>query len=613
MSSLPKEPSLIRGLFLFLLLLMMVLVHSGRLPFAYLGVHVSQQIFILLFLDLLMGYAVFCHGRKSLSINGIHLMVLLGLLMVVVTNYQDLLSCSVIAMYALILLLLQFLAGGRFLSLALSCTAVIVTSLSVYHYTGIRFGIFKPLYTVQLAGIYGQPNLFAAFMVIGLASYCQLILNTRQRLILHLIPVLIFSTVLFLTASRAAILGVLLSFLSITYLLYKNQGWLGKEKILVGIVFFVGLGCALASQIGEISTLERNMDKTVILEGSANTYERLNDWYSAYSMGADYFPFGAGVGSFKMLLGKYTVKTSETLRFTYDSISQTLWAHNDFLQVFAEVGLIPFLLLVIIFLAMVWHTCVHFSQEKIFPLFAILAFAIMMCFGHPFRYNALVFSFMCMVAVLLDDVKPLMRVDRKLYLLLFLLVMIFVNIVMVRHFIRAYDLGQFVKVMKGADEYDRESYFSAKEAYLVDAFDGSSYVWRLQHETYYKIANYIFKYDDREFARRILPEMLEYKKQNNFATYYYSLAQVYNVLDNYEESLKYSKEASERKPDYNLYFVFGHINLSMIISRDNGIPLGRLLGEDELEKMIERDFVKMRVLDAQGVVRIQTERDLGDD
>ncbi len=67
-------------------------------------------------------------------------------------------------------------------------------------------------------------------------------------------------------------------------------------------------------------------------------------WENALAMGMESFPFGAGLGSAHSMIGKR------------DSHGHAQGAHNTFLMVFAEAGILPFALLVAAFLLLLRST-----------------------------------------------------------------------------------------------------------------------------------------------------------------------------------------------------------------------------------------------------------------
>lgn len=600
-----KNPPVARGVFLLVLSGLLLACHTLHLPFFdYRRSYLSQEIFILLFLDLLVVYLLVGRSLQRVDLNLIHCCGLFGLGVAIATNSGDLLAYGIVLMYLLLLILGQFLSRGRFILLSLSFAAIIATQWSFLQYLGGRMGVLGMVSHGRMYGVYGQPNLLACLILLGMACWCHLLLELHRRRLIHFLPLFILASGLFLTASRAAMLALAVASLFVFLVVHRKQHYRHLYGFFGAVGSTVVAAYAAVSLFGAHSPLGRNASELAVEGGSVNTYQRFNDWYSAFQIGMDHFWSGAGIGHFKMLLGKYSIETAEALHFTYDSISQTLWAHNDFLHIFAENGFVVAGLLLFAGWLLVRHAIATFSGETVFPLFAVLAFAIMMCFGHPFRYHALVFSLMLIFAQLLRNARPVVVLGRRMSLVLVLGTLVLINLVMAQHFNRSYNLGRFVSESMNAEEYSAESYFRAKQKYLGDALNDSLYAWQFLHETYAEMTQHIFNEDDRVFAVQILPEMLDYAEHNNFASYSFLLARIFYITGDYASSMAYARQAYDRDPEKDVYFDFVHVNQVLMISRDNDIPLDQLFGAETFQSLCETGVLKERQFEANRLVAL---------
>ncbi|HCX72974.1 MAG TPA: hypothetical protein DHM37_04570, partial [Candidatus Cloacimonas sp.] len=107
-------------------------------------------------------------------------------------------------------------------------------------------------------------------------------------------------------------------------------------------------------------------------------------------MGFDNLPFGVGLGGFKKHLGDYTLKTAETLKLGYSSFDQTLWAHNDFFQFFADTGIFA---LLVIATCIFWFLKIGLFKKYTYLSSFVLVFFVYANFSYPLHFPPLMIIF----------------------------------------------------------------------------------------------------------------------------------------------------------------------------------------------------------------------------
>ena len=596
-----KQPSFWRGLLLCFGLLLVIAVHCFKLPWFYNVGYVSQEILILIFLHSLFFLFLLEPNNACIGIGPGQAIVLGVSLFVWLTNWANPLGGAVLFLYILLFFLFTHSSHKNDFPLAVAFGAVFAAVLGLYQYIAIQLGVLPPLNTTRLAGTYGQPNLFAGLMLLGLFCYYQVLLTANKFKIQYHIPGLLLAVVLFLTGSRAGMLALVVSATIAFYLLIKyrlKQKILSLNLSLLGVLL---LGYWLSSFFSKVTPLQRNANELAIVSGSVNSYQRFNDWFSSLWMGWDHLFSGVGIGNFKSNLSGYQIKTVEFLKFTYDSISRTLWAHNDFLHIFAENGIFVFIALVSLCLFVFVRFYTQRSFDKFFLYLGFISFLVMMVFGHPFRYHALVFSFVGVSAILISNEKAIFKIWKNKFSTFIACALIIIDCLFAPHFIHMVNLGRFQKEYRVLKNINLDTYKTLENKYLKDSLGDGLYSWQFQHELYLRLVDVVFFSHDRALGLYILPELLNYSEKNKFPVIAYGVGKVYYSLGEYEKSKEFSQLALQNKPDKNEYFDLLHLSNVMLISHKNNIPVKKLISPEDLVKLKENHVIHPSQVGVDGV------------
>lgn len=175
---------------------------------------------------------------------------------------------------------------------------------------------------------------------------------------------------MYITRCRAALVGLVIGFVFMVVLMFLlDRGWKLRKRPDTFLFLGAALVIALAGFVLSVKTLHSTslLDKlkyTLTLDRTtSNTYERIWIWYAthrSYAGSPLRWLFGQGYGSYKHFfpLNKAEVFTDENKEsFTAVTFRQ---AHNDWLQIISELGLVGLLLFLFLthrFLSMIYQTC----------------------------------------------------------------------------------------------------------------------------------------------------------------------------------------------------------------------------------------------------------------
>ncbi|OQY16939.1 MAG: hypothetical protein B6I36_09625 [Desulfobacteraceae bacterium 4572_35.1] len=602
-----KKPSF-RGFFLIVLFSLGGLIHLLKLPGFYGYAHLSQEMILLAFLDTLLLYFIFCAKPARLELTWYHCAVVFLAVFVVGTNSSQPVHIAILLTYIVLLFMLQPFAQGRFLPFTLSMGALLSMVVSLYVFQANKLGEVGladvverwvgEKFTGSLSGVYGQPNLLACFFVVGIFAYMHLREGYGRRGFISLAPVGALAFALFLTTSRAGLLALLLAYLLWALLAQRQQRLIGSGRQL-GYFALMLLVALVGAQFYGLTSLEKTLDRASLTSGDVSSYVRVNLWYSSLKIGIDEPLQGVGLGNFKKVLGDYTRESADTLRIGYDTISQTLWAHNDFLQILAENGFVVFAGFVLL-LIFTLRTGLKSSEGKSFFLvLGLLGFAIVMLFSHPFRYHALNFVFVVLLALIWKNERVIWAVSPNWQVkTAFILACLLLNAVLIHQINNNRYLADFKQ--KITRNPDLET-FKKNKIFLEKGLGDEIFTWQFRHMMYMDLSDTVLRNYDKKFAAYLLPEMLVYAKQNAFHSMAYALSRIYFVLGNYSQAKKYAEKAYRKKPDIETYSNFIHICQVLLISRNNSIPTADLFGQEHYQELFDLGILSHQQFNKQGV------------
>ncbi len=196
------------------------------------------------------------------------------------------------------------------------------------------YGIYDVPYAVPFGSFVNRHN-FAAYMEMTIALPLGLIFVgavPKDRRLLYITAIGLMGIALILSGSRGGLISLLAEIFFLIILTTKTRSS-GQLFIKIGLaVLLVGTIIAGAVLIGGESSLTRLAETAASDDFSAN---RTHIWNVTLSIVKNYLPFGAGIGAYDVA---YTAYDSSNGAFRVEQ------AHNDYLQVLADAGLVGLLI-----------------------------------------------------------------------------------------------------------------------------------------------------------------------------------------------------------------------------------------------------------------------------
>jgi O-antigen ligase len=430
----------------------------------------------------------------------------------------------------------------------------------------------------RVTGIYGQPNFTALLLLVGLLVYLYLYLHDKEyqttRLYwLQYLPFLTVAIVFFLTGSRAGFLAFGLTFLLLCWLVARRRYLISEPCQRRRFCFLLGV---LISAFCIAYGLNRIMLVPGIREFGAagvSTDTRFVLWTAAALIFIDHPWLGVGIENFKFYLPKYASSAHDLLSFVeYEAMGYTSWAHNEFLQLTCEGGIV---VLVALFLAMgcLFYPLFMYARGqrnwtpfKLYSHLFLVPFVIQSMFSWPMRYSPLVILFFAFGGLLLSQyhgksiaVTVFWRNVVRVLALCGLVVTLFISSQEMR-------MGHLAKAIK--DNMVQGS-FPEFELLVMEPY--SEYPLLLN-----VLPRYIhtaIREKDVVFAGKILPHLERLTEVQGAYWQWFYLSHIYHLVGRRDDAMLAVTTAIELRPTEQIYWGFQHY-LNMLKAADQtGRPI----------------------------------------
>lgn len=198
------------------------------------------------------------------------------------------------------------------------------------------YGIYKP--QAVPFGSFVNSNDFAAIIVMLLCVPLGLLFAgavPRDKKLVYVVAIALMATSLLLSGSRGGLVALLAALVFLVILTTRTKTT--KEIVLKAALSLLLVAGAIGGAIfvGGETSLSRMGESASELESTPETSTRLHIWKVTLDVISDHLPFGAGLGAYPQAYTK-----SDTLS-GYQRVEQ---AHNDYLQILADAGIVGLVL-----------------------------------------------------------------------------------------------------------------------------------------------------------------------------------------------------------------------------------------------------------------------------
>ncbi|MEF3255027.1 MAG: O-antigen ligase family protein [Deferribacterales bacterium] len=408
--------------------------------------------------------------------------------------------------------------------------------------------------------------------------------NQKNRY-LYTILFIFFVFGLNLTSSRA---GMLSSAIGILYLFFFKS--IKPKDIFLFISLYL-ITTILSTFAIDYASIHKFID-----EGEPNIYStesRFMIWLATILMWLDNPFIGIGIENFKFLNAPYQIKALNILHLPTTNLGNYVWAHSEFLQLLAELGIIGFLIIFINFYTFLKkvHKNYNNNYDMIFKTVIILVMLIQSSFSWELRHP----YFMVVLTMLISyGDKNILFTLEGIRKNIFIFISITILIILSTYFtFKLYNSLLY-------------SFTSNNTKNIIESSLNNGYLFWISASKY--LNDETVDLLEKKFGSKKIPTFkeeiihlkdvkLEYKDQLNkylkcsqklysihkiwIANYYYAVGL---MLDNrFKESIKICKEGIELSPNSNELFFLWHLNNIFLHSQKTGIDIKEFLPSKDSE------------------------------
>jgi len=294
---------------------------------------------------------------------------------------------SVLLTYALCAQVYDRRWRTRYINLVLGCSAVTAV------YTIIQYLGYDPIFCVRdlqgkcfssggrlnAVGIIGNPGF------LGIILIPAFLLGAWHGLVLGAVAGMLSMITILVASARTALVGI--SFLVPFIVPWTVAHWFGSPARIrlclriQTVVLMIAISISLFIGMGDLSN-------STITKLDQRTSHRIFGWRIAGRIAYDNSVLGIGMGNFRRVSGVYRVamkQSPEGKAYPESMYSREYWwnyAHNEFLQSLAELGIIGFGLIVVIVFSLAWmFSSIPHTTESYLMTQAWFAMVVT-CIGH---------------------------------------------------------------------------------------------------------------------------------------------------------------------------------------------------------------------------------------
>ena len=249
------------------------------------------------------------------------------------------------------------IAAGNLRFLAIwALTAYVISGLAIAGYVLYQSGIPTPFtQDYRLVGTFEDPNLFSSYLVI---SFCILLMSriVDPKLWKTIAALAILASIV-LTGSRAVIPAVLFGLL--VAVLSASRSQVARRQIWRTIFIGMAFGAASFLVWNPLDSLE-SVTRILTSDDTISSDGRIRLWSVAWRMWQEHPVLGVGIGQYRAVADQYV----------FGGVSNI--AHNTYLSFLAETGLVGFVILVSLPLAVFVRVIRSRRRGNVFaPLLAL--------------------------------------------------------------------------------------------------------------------------------------------------------------------------------------------------------------------------------------------------
>ncbi|MHA1788595.1 MAG: O-antigen ligase family protein, partial [Candidatus Helarchaeota archaeon] len=413
----------------------------------------------------------------------------------------------------------------------------------------------------------GQKNLISNYIAMFLPIQIYFITFTEKNKTIYYVFLIINYTALMICQSRGIWISLFCAFIIVAvYIFYKKQVALSifrkrKHLITLSIIFvIITLIYSTDNFINKRSISVPSRAISVFNQEDPSINTRLLIWRTTLEMIKEKPLIGHGLGAFQINYPLFQAQLLKENPHLLKYITNPMDAHNEYLQLVAEIGIIGFMIIFIIFFYIFKKIVSFLNRENISVenktfiitlTSSLLIFLIHSMFTFPLQNPATGSAFIILLSITTAHIDIKKKTDinyhlnflinnalfKKIFLLLFVILIIFFNYSFV---IKPYISELYY--YKGMQKYSKQDYLGSIPLLEISILYNNS-----NGRAHHALGAVYYNIGDTKKA------YLHMKKaENNFIDkrLLRNLGLYYSYLNNYDKAEKYFTEAIYFDPTY---------------------------------------------------------------
>jgi O-antigen ligase len=312
-------------------------------------------------------------------------------------------------------------------------TGTVMGAYGIFQYFGIDFKFWTGnVGRGQVFGLFGNVNYFAEFLILPLSLTIGLALSYKRKFnrLLLIIAVIIMGTALFLTFTRGSYLAIALTIPVLLFIFLKGttekaeKRYYKKLLLIFLLLLIIGLSVIYIphpfNQRGTPLGQLRSRTTIQSLTSGSSILRRIATWKFTWMMIEDNLILGSGLGTYDYLTLKYQAdffaRNNNRDIYPHGFAAQ---AHNEYLQMWAELGIIGllFFLGILFFYYRNVFYYIHKANDKQKALIislagGVTAILIDAIFGFPLQLTASLSLFCISIGLTFAQIY-ILKSDKK--------------------------------------------------------------------------------------------------------------------------------------------------------------------------------------------------------
>lgn len=308
----------------------------------------------------------------------------------------------------------------------------------------------------------GNPNYLSAFIIAALPFSIYYMVKSREGMIRHFLFLNVVLSVLliFITKTRGALIAMTVAW---GFAAFKLKERITQRdnvvKKIKRYMFFVVIALVpLIFVLGINKDIEYMVIRFKNLKSDPNIKTRYQTWLCAIDIGKNFLLFGGGLDNYQ----SYYPFSQRRITFIVKKkgmSSQEKRAHSEYLQFFAETGVLGLALFLILLIVGYKSTLFAIEDIRLYAFISMLSLYIHSIVSFPLHILSPMLVFALAVAILF---RPDREIGLNVYLRMLIIAVLFITLIPQFRFTQAMQHTKYAEFYRSQNDWNNTNYYYKK-------------------------------------------------------------------------------------------------------------------------------------------------------